>query len=68
MDFLIFIVGLIIGVVVGIFLARFIVKREFAKNPPISEEMIAAMLSGMGQPATQKRVKQIMKQMTAAKK
>ncbi len=54
---------LVIGLVVGIFLSRFIVKREFEKNPPISEEMIAQMLRSMGQPASKKRVTQITKQM-----
>ncbi len=54
---------LVIGLVVGIFLSRFIVKREFEKNPPISEEMIAQMLRSMGQPASKKRVAQINKQM-----
>ncbi len=54
---------LVIGLVVGIFLSRFIVKREFENNPPISEEMIAQMLRSMGQPASKKRVAQITKQM-----
>ncbi len=54
---------LVIGLVVGIYLSRFIVKREFEKNPPISEEMIAQMLRSMGQPASKKRVAQITKQM-----
>ncbi len=54
---------LIVGIVIGIYLSRFIVKREFEKNPPISEEMIAQMLRSMGQPASKKRVTQITKQM-----
>lgn len=65
-QFFIYITLFVAGVALGIFLARFIVKREMAKNPPISEDMIAAMLKGMGQPATPKRVKQITKQMKEA--
>lgn len=63
-----YILVLIIGLVVGLFSARFVIKKEFEKNPPISEDMIAAMLKGMGQPASQKRVNQIMKQMKGANK
>lgn len=66
MDILLGILIFIAGVALGIFLARFIVKRELMKNPPISEDMIAAMLKGMGQAPTKKRVNQIMKQMKAA--
>ncbi len=66
MDILIGILIFIAGIVLGIFLSRFIVKRELMKNPPISEEMIAAMLKGMGQAPTKKRVNSIMKQMKAA--
>lgn len=61
--FFVGLIFLVIGVAIGIYLARFVVKREFAKNPPISEDMISAMLKSMGQPATQKRVNQIMKSM-----
>lgn len=65
-QFLIYLTVFALGAALGIFLSRFIVKRELAKNPPISEDMIAAMLKGMGQPATPKRVKQIVKQMKEA--
>ncbi len=56
---------LVVGVGVGIYASRFVVKREFEKNPPISEDMIAQMLRSMGQPASKKRVAQITKQMRA---
>lgn len=62
------IIFFILGVGLGIYLTRFIVKREFAKNPPISEEMIGAMLKSMGQPATQKRINSVMKSMRSAGK
>jgi len=51
----------VVGLALGIFSARFIVKKELEKNPPISEDMIVAMLKGTGQPATKKRVNAIMK-------
>lgn len=57
---------LVVGFGIGVFASRYIVKREFEKNPPISEDMIAAMLRGMGQPASKKRVAQITKQMKSA--
>lgn len=68
MEILIGIIAFIVGLVAGIFGARFIIKREFEKNPPIGEDMIAAMLKGMGQAPTKKRVNQIMKQMKATTK
>ena len=71
MDWGLFFLGLfilIVGIAIGIFLARFVVKKEFEKNPPISEDMIAAMLKGMGQAPSQKRVNQIVKQMKDANK
>lgn len=68
MEILMFILGAVLGLIGGVFAARFVVKKEFEKNPPISEEMIGAMLKGAGQPATQKRINQIMKQMKATTK
>lgn len=54
------------GIVAGTFLSRFTLRKHFEDNPPISEEMIANMLKSMGQPASQKRVNQIMKNMKAS--
>ncbi len=56
----------ILGAVAGTFASRFTLKRYFQENPPISEEMIASMLKSMGQPASKKRVSQIMKNMKAS--
>lgn len=53
------------GIVAGTYLSRFTLKKHFEENPPISEDMIANMLKSMGQPASQKRVNQIMKNMKA---
>ena len=38
-------------------------KKYFKKNPPINEQMIRAMMSGMGRTPSQKQVNQMMKQM-----
>lgn len=59
------VIAFILGIVAGTFLSRFTLRKHFEENPPISEEMIANMLKSMGQPASQKRVNQIMKSMKA---
>ena len=38
-------------------------KKYLKKNPPINEQMIKTMMSGMGRTPTQKQVNQMMKQM-----
>ncbi|WOO86638.1 YneF family protein [Mollicutes bacterium LVI A0039] len=62
---LIIVVTFILGIVAGTFLSRFTLRKHFEENPPISEDMIANMLKSMGQPASQKRVNQIVKSMKA---
>ncbi len=57
------IITLIIGVVLGLFLSRFTMKSYFKKNPPITEEMVASMMAGMGQTPNKKKINQIMKKM-----
>ena len=39
-------------------------QKYLKKNPPINEQMIKAMMSGMGRTPSQKQVNQMMKQMT----
>ena len=56
--------GFIVGGVVGFFVARKFLMKEMKKNPPINEQMIKAMMSGMGRTPSQKQVNQMMKQMT----
>lgn len=63
-DILMVVIGLIIGLVIGFFLARFFMKKYMKKNPPINENMIRALMSGMGRTPTQKQVNQMMKSMT----
>ena len=59
--------GLLVGLVAGFFVARFIMKRELKKNPPINEQMIKIMMSQMGGTPTQKQINQMMKAMNNAK-
>ncbi len=62
-DILMIVIGLIAGLIIGFFGARFFMQRYLKKNPPINEEMIKTMMSGMGRTPTQKQVNQVMKQM-----
>lgn len=63
-DILMIVVGLIPGLVIGFFGARLFMKKYLEKNPPINEEMVKVMMSGMGRTPTQKQINQVMKQMT----
>ena len=55
--------GLIAGAAAGFFIARTYMKKYLKKNPPINEQMIRTMMSGMGRTPSQKQVNQMMKQM-----
>lgn len=55
--------GFIAGGVAGFFLARAYMKKYMKKNPPINEQMIKAMMTGMGRTPSQKQVNQMMKTM-----
>ena len=55
--------GLVVGAVIGFLLARKYMKKYMQKNPPINEQMIRAMMSGMGRTPSQKQVNQMMKTM-----
>ena len=39
---------LLVGGIAGFFLARYLLKKEIQKNPPINEKMIRAMFAQMG--------------------
>ncbi len=57
------IVVFILGAVAGLFISRFTMKKYFEKNPPITEEMLASIMQGMGQTPNKKKINQIMKKM-----
>jgi len=55
--------GFIVGGIAGFFIARTYMKKYMKKNPPINEQMIKAMMTGMGRTPSQKQVNQMMKTM-----
>ncbi len=62
-DILMIVVGLIPGLIIGFFVSRKLMTKYLKKNPPINEEMIKTLMSGMGRTPNQKQVNQMMKQM-----
>ena len=63
LDILQIALGFIAGGVVGFFVSRKLMMKYMKKNPPINEEMIKTLMSGMGRTPSQKQVNQMMKQM-----
>ena len=62
-DILMIVIGLIPGLIIGFFVSRKLMTKYLKKNPPINEEMIKALMSGMGRTPNQKQINQMMKQM-----
>ncbi len=58
----------VVGGALGFFLARYFIKKEIQKHPPISEKAIRAMFKQMGRPASEKQIKQVMASMQQADK
>ena len=63
LDILQVLIGFIVGGVLGFFISRRLMTKYLKKNPPINEDMIRTLMSGMGRTPTEKQVKQMMKQM-----
>ena len=62
--FIFLLIGMVIlGGVAGFFLARFFLKRELQKNPPINEKMIRVMFAQMGRTPSEKQIREIMRNM-----
>lgn len=57
------VIALLIGLVGGFYGARAYMKKYFKDNPPISEDMIAAMMAQMGQKPSAKKLNQVMNMM-----
>jgi len=55
--------ALILGLVAGFFLARYFLKKQIQKNPPINEKMIRTMFAQMGRTPSEKQVREIMRNM-----
>lgn len=62
-DILMILIGLIIGAIIGFFVSKKLMTKYLKQNPPINEDMIRTLMSGMGRTPTQKQVNQMMKQM-----
>ena len=52
---------LLVGGIAGFFLARYLLKKEIQKNPPINEKMIRAMFAQMGRTPSEKQIREIMR-------
>lgn len=62
-DILLILLGIVIGLVAGFLIARKLFKKQLTENPPINEEMIKALMRGMGRQPSQKQVNQLIEQM-----
>lgn len=54
---------LILGLIAGFFGARYFLKKQIQKNPPINEKMIRTMFAQMGRTPSEKQVREIMRNM-----
>ena len=52
---------LLAGGIAGFFLARYLIKKEMQKNPPINEKMIRVMFAQMGRTPSEKQIREIMR-------
>ena len=58
---------ILITAVATFFITRKIFQRTLEKNPPITEDMIRAMMSQMGRTPSEKQVRAVMRSMNGAK-
>lgn len=54
------ILALIVGLATGFFGARYIIKKQMQKNPPINENMIRAMFMQMGRKPSEAQIRAVM--------
>ncbi|MGX4686001.1 YneF family protein [Vagococcus sp. JNUCC 83] len=59
------IIALLLGAVGGFFLAKKTFEDQLQKNPPVNEDMLRMMMSQMGQKPSEKKIRQMMQNMTA---
>ena len=55
------VLALILGVVLGFFVAKKFMMKYLKENPPITEEVVRAMMAQMGRTPSEKQVRQVMK-------
>ncbi len=58
---------LLVGGVAGFFIARWWFQKQIKENPPINEKMIRAMFASMGRPASEKQIREIMRNVNSQK-
>ena len=62
--FIFLLIGLVLGGgIAGFFLARYFLKKQIEKNPPINEKMIRVMFAQMGRTPSEKQIREIMRNM-----
>lgn len=57
----------LVAFILGFILARQVIKKLMEKNPPVTENMIRAMMTQMGRTPSEKQVRQVMNSMNKAK-
>ncbi|MEA5061596.1 MAG: YneF family protein [Erysipelotrichaceae bacterium] len=58
---------LLVGGIAGFFIARWWFQKQIKENPPINEKMIRAMFASMGRPASEKQIREIMRNVNSQK-
>jgi uncharacterized protein YneF (UPF0154 family) len=61
------VVALLVGAVLGFFISQRYFKKYLKENPPVTEQMIRAMMTQMGRKPSEKQVRQVMQSMNQAK-
>ncbi|MFA6755142.1 MAG: YneF family protein [Bacilli bacterium] len=56
-------VGVVVGAIIGFFVARYFLKKQIEKNPPINEKMIRAMFMQMGRKPSESQIRAVMNSM-----
>lgn len=51
----------LIGAGGGFFLARYVLKRQLEKNPPLNETIVAEMMTQMGRKPSKKQLDAVMR-------
>ncbi len=62
------IIALIAGFIAGFFTARYVIKKQLEKNPPISEKAIRAMFMQMGRKPSEAQIRSVMNSMKNSNK
>lgn len=54
-------IALLAGIGLGFYLARYFMKKELIKNPPLNEAVVKEMMTQMGRKPSQKQINAVMK-------